>query len=97
MLAASKMTEAGCLEEEGVGPTTKMEVVHLHQQKTQHCFEMSSCLTARGVGQVHPRTSNEKGVPQGLACACAQAAACPQVAVCWWKSPSGAVHLEYCN
>lgn len=27
------MTEAGCLEEEGVGPTTKMEVVHLNMKE----------------------------------------------------------------
>lgn len=58
---------------------------------------MSSCLTAKGVEQVLPLTSNETGVPQEPACACVQAAACPQVVVCWWKSPSGAVHLVYCN
>lgn len=97
VLVASMMMEAGCLEVVGVELTTKMGVVHHHQQKIQHCSEMSLYLTARGEEQVLLRTSNERGVPQEPACACVLAAACPQVAVCWWKSPLGAVRLVYYN
>lgn len=42
-LAASKMMEAGCLEEEGVGPTTKMGVVHLKMKQEHIDFNHCKC------------------------------------------------------